>query len=117
MSTREEFCSSLGAPVRLARAQLPVVEKDGCSHEPMDVCLNPGAHCTGATCPVTRVASSEMLFRLVRSGLAGAPDVVRAICPECGGVTEHELIATVHTICHTCGAVRRWSTVREHGTD
>jgi hypothetical protein len=106
MSTDHCFCTQAGQTVRLRRAGSPL--DDAPPTEPA-VCLDMNRRCITAKCPVTNVSTAEMALRLVRSGLVGVTDQVRATCPDCAAETTHAVAGWSQAVCTRCGAVRRWS--------
>ena len=105
MDTRMAYCSACDRDVRVAFPDAgEFVDGQANIRDPEVICLEIGARCTGALCPVGAQPPAVMAVRLVRSGLdTVVQPLVTARCPSCDQVSKFALIDLQYATCTTCG--------------
>lgn len=104
MKTQLAYCSACDQDVRIVVTDEPSADGQANIVDAEVVCLEIGAHCTGALCPVGATSPTVMAARLVRNGLYTAMHpIVKAQCARCEGKTEFVVIDTRLATCTVCG--------------
>ncbi len=114
MKVQKMFCSGCDRDVRVVLTAEPAWEGHATVQEPEFVCLEIGATCTGALCPLCAQSPAVMASKLARHELeTGGLPRLRATCDGCG--LEGELVVIGHTYVHCpdCGTTSRWSVIPE----
>lgn len=110
LKTSKAYCSACDHDVRIVITPGPVHGGQAETGDgPEVVCLDFGASCTGAMCPMFGLPSVMMGVRLARSGLREEPwQTVHAPCQGCGNVVDLQVIDSSHLHCPECGTRSRW---------
>lgn len=81
------------------------------------VCLDFGAPCADARCPLSGLSSIVMGVRLARSGLREEDwATVHAVCEGCGQPSDMKVLDREHAYCPLCGTTNSWM-ILEFGAD
>jgi hypothetical protein len=109
MISQNAYCSACDTDVRVVITDPPVHGEQAPIAGAEVVCLDFGARCTGAMCPMFGLPRILMGVRLARSGLR--PDAFRTVnapCQECSQVVEMQVIDDHYLHCPSCGTRTRW---------
>jgi hypothetical protein len=109
MLTQTAYCSACDQDVHVVITDPPVMADQAPIEGGEVVCLDFGARCTGAMCPMFGLPKILMAVRLARSGLR--PEAFESVtlpCEECGVTSEMKVLDDSHALCTTCGSRVRW---------
>ena len=110
MKSHQLFCSACDREVRVMITDAPPAEGQATLHDEEVVCLEIGEQCTGVLCPISAVAPSAMVGRIMRNGLPlDGMRAVRSLCPSCGLEAEMVLHGEGRATCTACGNAARWA--------
>jgi len=109
MQSQTAYCSACDQDVRVVITDPPVMAEQAPVEGGDVVCLDFGARCTGAMCPMFGLPRMLMAVRLARSGLRPeAFKTFRAPCQDCGATVDMQLLDANHAHCPACGSRSRW---------
>ena len=110
MKNHTLYCGACDREVRVLITGTPLYEDQAPLREEEVVCLEIGARCTGALCPLGAAAPNERVRRLIRNGIPlDTLNTVNAECPSCGADAEFVLYGSGRAACSICGTAARWA--------
>ena len=107
MGLRKVYCSGCDREVHVVATDAVHEDAQANVPEPEMVCLEIGAWCTGALCPLGAAEPNAMVARLIRNGLPlDHLRTARGFCEACGLDSDMALYGLNMAACLVCGTSR-----------